>query len=396
MPISSRCSLHSRWRSLAASVLAGLVVVAPAMLATRSASASPASYKVVANLEGFSQPFGIAVSPNGSAIWVANKGGGSVIEVSPTPTPHIVATIGGLGSPTDLVLDPTGAYLWVTDATRGVVEEISTAASPHVVASVTGFTQPGGIAYDAVTNSVWVADQATGDVAEITPGLSPSLTNIVTGFTHPAGLCVSPDGSTIWVADKGANAVSSISATTSPPAITNTITGFSGPVGITALANGHVWVSNFGGTTISEVTPGSPPTITATISGFIAPVGITHSATSNALWVAAIAQGTVLSINPTTQHIAAKVGGASEPAGIAVAPNGTIWVTNYAGTTLSEISLVATPVTTTTLPATTTTEVLPHTGSPISSASLLGGTLTLLGTLLVAARHRYVRRRLYR
>ena len=98
---------------------------------------------VAATISGFSNPYAIAITPNGLYAYMADSGP-ETVSVIDTGTDTVVATISGFGDPYGIAITPNGLYAYVTDA------------PPHrhgdrhrdqpVVATISGFNNPYGIA----------------------------------------------------------------------------------------------------------------------------------------------------------------------------------------------------------------------------------------------------------
>jgi len=78
-----------------------------------------------------SRPFGIAVAPNGSAVYVANNLGNSV-SVIDTATKTVSATIPVGLAPQGLAITPNGQFVYVANFTSNTVSKISTVSNTVV------------------------------------------------------------------------------------------------------------------------------------------------------------------------------------------------------------------------------------------------------------------------
>ena len=108
-------------------------------------------------------PSGIVVSPNGRSVWVS---GGSNLSKISTATGLVVATVTGFDEAIDVAVSPDGSRLWVTNigGTRGnTVSEVDTTSNPPaVINTVTVRMGPWGIAMSPHGSSVWVANNRGG------------------------------------------------------------------------------------------------------------------------------------------------------------------------------------------------------------------------------------------
>jgi YVTN family beta-propeller protein len=134
-------------------------------------------------------PFGVAVTPDGSKVYVANRFSNSISVIN-TATNALAATIPiplGGGDPIGVAVAPDGSKVYVTIAAAGLVAVIDTTTN-----AMTATIQVGGI---------------------------------------PFGLAVTPDGSKVYIANNLSNTVSVIATATN--AVTATI-----PVGLNPVAFG--------------------------------------------------------------------------------------------------------------------------------------------------------------
>jgi hypothetical protein len=126
------------------------------------ASVSPTVLHEGAPLSGFS---GVAVSPDGSTLYVGSSFGDAIFSMPSSGGPMSQVNVGTLGSPRGIVVSPDGNTVYATLAHRGL----------------------------AATNPVVVSLPASGGPATILATL-PGLSHNVDGLT------ISPDGATLYIA----------------------------------------------------------------------------------------------------------------------------------------------------------------------------------------------------
>src|SRR5207249_12237544 len=73
-------------------------------------------------------PFGVAVTPDGAHVYVANQGGGNVSVIA-TASNTVTATVTVGVSPTGVVVTPDGARVYVANEGDGTVSVIDTAGN---------------------------------------------------------------------------------------------------------------------------------------------------------------------------------------------------------------------------------------------------------------------------
>ena len=79
---------------------------------------------VVANITVGIEPWGVAITPNGEYVYVANFGGGAVMVID-TTTRGVTSTMYVGDSPLGIAITPNGEYAYVTRAS-GIVSVINT------------------------------------------------------------------------------------------------------------------------------------------------------------------------------------------------------------------------------------------------------------------------------
>jgi DNA-binding beta-propeller fold protein YncE len=171
---------------------------------------SSASYNKIASVSCGTTPQGLVFSPDGSTIYVANQGDGTIGVITVTTasqqTPPWIFSKGTSisvgGAPAKVALAPSD-YLYATvanGANAGTLAMVTLADG--TVNQVTVGKDPYGLAVTPSGAQVFVANRADGTVAQIgiSPRGIPQLIRTLTGLPGAAGLAVTPDGNTLLVA----------------------------------------------------------------------------------------------------------------------------------------------------------------------------------------------------
>ncbi|WP_211285334.1 NHL repeat-containing protein, partial [Mycobacterium intermedium] len=171
-------------------------------------------------------------------------------------------------------------------------------------------------------------------------------------FYSPTGIAVSSEG-LIFMAHPSDDVVTFFNTNT------NLIAGFGSageaPVALAVseagVNKGNVYVANSGDGTVSVLTKANGWNSAATISlpGTTTPAGIAVSnapATAGTIYVADSANNALWVINPN-HSIAGSIPVGLQPSGVAVGPDGTVYVTNLGSDTVSVINPVTRTVTAT-------------------------------------------------
>ncbi len=150
---------------------------------------------------------GVAVSPDGSRVYVTNLNSNTV-SVIDTATGQVTDTIPVGISPEGVAVSPDGSRVYVTNqcasssssnCTNGTVSVIDT-ASGLVTASIPVGSEPIGVAVSPDGSHVYVTNFGSNTVSVI--DMATAVTATIPVGTHPIGVAVSSDGSHVYVASQ--------------------------------------------------------------------------------------------------------------------------------------------------------------------------------------------------
>jgi YVTN family beta-propeller protein len=221
-----------------------------------------------------STPVGLVATPDGTHLFVANKGDGT-ISVVDTGRDALLATlpntiaVGGSASsaPIYLAVNNKGTLVFSVNSGTNNVSIIDTSTDTSVDVAVG--TSPNFAYFDAVNNKLWVTNAGSSSVSVINVDVNSatyrSVTNIplaVAGCGSPLGssasvlnpqlITVLADGSRAYVADYGCSSVSVINTLSN--AITKTILVGTAPVSIISSPdNTKVYTANSGSGNVSII-----------------------------------------------------------------------------------------------------------------------------------------------
>ncbi|WP_328359578.1 tandem-95 repeat protein [Mycobacterium sp. NBC_00419] len=258
---------------------------------TAGATSSPATVTVTVKLvntqptttpiSGLNIPFGMAISADGSILYIPNYGG-TTVSVINTADYTTRTTIAGFRKPAGLALSPDGSTLYVANRENTTVSVINTADNT-TRATITGLMGPVALALSPDGSTLYVSNYDTNTVSVINTANNTTRTTI-TGLHAPGGLAISPDGSTLYVSNYDTNTVSVIN--TADNTTRTTITGFSNPYGVALTPDGStLYVANAGDGTVRVIDTADNTTATP-ITGFGYPI-----------WVAVTPDGSTLYVN---------------------------------------------------------------------------------------------------
>ena len=196
-------------------------------------------------------PQGIAISPDGQTAWVALAGavvagqagaiGSSVVSVN-LATRHVSSPITVGNAPIAIAVSPDGSTVWVGNAYSGSVSPISvstsTAGTPIAVSGA-----PSALVVAPDSQTVFVADESssvakTSNVTPISASSGTAGTPVVVG-KNPSGLAITPDGATLWVVCNGADTLEPIDVKTLKESAVGVIPVANGPYAIALFTKAH-------------------------------------------------------------------------------------------------------------------------------------------------------------
>jgi YVTN family beta-propeller protein len=188
-------------------------------------------------------PQALAVSPDGSQVWVAETGpqtsasSPSAVSVISTATDKVTARWSLPGSPSQISFAPSGQRVYV--ATSAGVAVYSTAAQRRV-AFIRGLGDPRGIAVSPDGKTVYVTGTESDELYLISVA-SNRVTGTVKVGDLPWQVVAAPDGKTVYVADPDSSSVSVVSTTTGAVTATIAIPGDPDTLAVTPDGS-QLWV----------------------------------------------------------------------------------------------------------------------------------------------------------
>jgi len=189
------------------------------------------------------QPVGVAVTPDSTKVYVANPGDLTVMVID-TASNTVTTTI-TLGIADGIAVTPDGTKAYVTIVDSDVVSVISTATDTVVRPDIPVGHRPFGAAVTPDGSKVYVTNRDSGTVSVITTATN-TVTATTTVGTQPQGVAVTPDGTKAYVTNSNDSTVSVI-ATATDTVIGPPIPVGSAPFGVAVTPDGtKVYVANQG------------------------------------------------------------------------------------------------------------------------------------------------------
>ena len=331
-----------------------------------------------ATIAASTNPDGVAVSPDGTSVYVTNYGSNTISMYSRNTStglltalsPATISTGAANAAASAIAISTDGAFVYETNKldnsismySRNTSTGLLTALSP---ATISTGGAPVKIFVSADDAYVYTADDTGGDISQYsrntTTGLLTALSP-ATISTGPAGppapdpfdVVISADGKSAYVANQNQNTLALFSRSTTTGLLTamSPATIYSdSPTAITISPDGKsVYAPNYTGGTLSQysrdTTTGALTAMSpATVATGGARGGVAISPDGTAVYLLNNAAGTLsqYSRDTTTGLLTslspATIATGAGPAGVAVSPDGTsVYVTNYTSGTVSMFS----------------------------------------------------------
>ncbi|MDW5549607.1 PKD domain-containing protein [Methanosarcina sp.] len=207
-----------------------------------------------------SLPAGVAVSPDGTKVYVANRGSNTV-SVIDAATNTVTATMDVGSGPNGIAVNPDGTKVYVTNMYSDTVSVID-AATNTVTTTVNVGSYPWGVAVSPSGTKVYVSSTGSDTVSVIDTATNKVTATVPVG-SFPIGIAVKPDGTKVYVANEESNTISVIDTATNK--VTATVTVGNYPLGVAVKPDGtKVYVANSNSNTVSVINAATN-TVTVTI-----------------------------------------------------------------------------------------------------------------------------------
>src|ERR1017187_9407135 len=231
-----------------------------------------------------SQPYAVAVTPDGTQAYVANCGGDVFVIATSNNTVSAKVVVGGC--PYDVAITPDGTRAYVVRDNANSVWAIDT-SSNTVVAKVTVADTPGAIAITPDGTRAYVVSVGTLSVSPAVSVIDISSNTVVTTLSvaelgrTPVGVAITPDGKHAYVPNTGGY-VSVIDTSSNTVTTQVTVPGIGiSQVGVAITPDGkHAYVTTFGanGSNPVAVIDTSNNSVVTTIPVGSTPFGVTSKA----------------------------------------------------------------------------------------------------------------------
>jgi YVTN family beta-propeller protein len=271
-------------------------------------------------IAGFNFPYDLAVTPDGSKIYVANSGS-TTTSVINTLTDIIAATIPVGASPVQAATAPDGVKAYVSNQSDNSVSVITTATNT-VETTYTGFNSPNGLAVSPDGQMLFVTNGGGSSVSKVNTADGSIIKTLAVG-SSPTGIVITPDGTKVYVANQTSNSVSVIDNTTNPISIKTTISINIGtnPVMLAMTPDGSkVYVTNYGSANVSVIDTAADTASATKIGVGNNPIDVAVTPDGAHVYVANNGSGTISVINVGTGQVITTIPSISGACGIVFKP----------------------------------------------------------------------------
>ena len=258
-----------------------------------------------------SSPFGVAVHPAGSHVYVGNWGNNTVSVIS-TATNTVIKTVGVEQGPFGVAIHPAGTHAYVANQISGTVSVIETAGNTVVGGPITVGIRPIGVVVNPAGTRVYVTNQWSDTVSVIDTATQTVVGSVGVGV-RPVGIAITPNGARLYVANSGSRSVSVIETATH--AVSATLTVGSTPYGIAVHPSGsRVYVGNKFSGTISVIDNAAAPAVLGSVPAAFGLFGLGVTPSGSHVYAASEDDNRVLVMDTSTNIVTDRIPVSSGPA----------------------------------------------------------------------------------
>lgn len=180
------------------------------------------TFSVVGTIPVGAEPHGVVAHPDSTTVYVSNVLGPSV-SVIDVATGTVTGTVPVVSQPRGIAIDPAGDFVYVGNYMADSISVIDTATNAVVDTIIVGGVDPDfpvALAMHPDGSTLYVS---LGKMSVTAPPVGAvsvvdlaarSETQVITGFWLPHGLAVHPDGDRLYIAESENNAVSIVDTST--------------------------------------------------------------------------------------------------------------------------------------------------------------------------------------
>lgn len=244
----------------------------PTTSAGQAVTPAGSSDQGVLPFAGLNDPGAVAVDRSGN-LYVADTGGGRVLELTAGAASANQLQVSGLARPTGVAVDGVG-NLYISSAGNNLLLKLAAGSTSATQLPVPGLKDPRALAVNSVGDLYFIDD--ADQVQKLPAGSASTIPMPFTGLSRPAGVAVDAGGS-VYVADSGNNRVLKLAADGSGQT-TLPLADLANPTGLATDAAGDLYVADTGHNRVVRLAAGSSTVTVVSSSGLNAPSGLTVDA----------------------------------------------------------------------------------------------------------------------
>lgn len=287
-------------------------------------------------------PYGIAVTADGSRVYVTNIGDNTVSLIDTATRTSVVAAIPVGLAPMGVAISADGSRIYVANSGESTITVIDTGTHTIVGAPITVGNAPTAIALSPNGARLYVANSGGNSVSVVDTAANAVIGTPIPVGVNPFGIAVSPDGARVYVSNVDDDTISVIDAATSAVVGSPIVVGDSPESVIVSHDGRHVYVANADDDTVTVINTATHTVVGAAIAVGDTPFGLALSADGSRLYVTNLAADTVTVINTATNTtIGDEIAVGATPFQVAVAADGTAYVANLGDNSVSAVGLVS-------------------------------------------------------
>ena len=273
------------------------------------------SNTVVATVGVGDNPYGVALTPDGSHAYVDNYSDNTVSVIA-TSSNAVIATVAVGNSPNGIAITPDGTRAYVANSGDNTVSVIATSSNTVIGQPVSVGNSPYGVAITPDGTLAYVPNSGDNTVSVIATSSNTVVATVGVGIT-PSAVAITPDGTRAYVPNINDNTVTVI-ATSSNTVIGTPIEVGNNPYGIAITPDGaFAYVPNANDNTVSVIATSSN-TVAATVGVGGFPYGVAITPDGTLAYVANVNDNTVSVIATSSNTVVATVGVGNEPVEVAI------------------------------------------------------------------------------
>jgi sugar lactone lactonase YvrE len=293
---------------------ANTVCIVPVTFTPAKAGARSGAVQITGTISSVSTPLG--------AVYLNGIGNGSALAIDPGTSSPL-----GSGSEPEGVATDSAGNVYVAYGNGTVYRTPNSGGTPVQIGS--GLTTPHQVAVDGAGN-LYVADSGTNEIVEFAGASTISSaiagTSLIGGLTGPKGVAVDASGN-LYIAETGNVLMQPIGSGMR----TVLGSGFDTPVAVAVDASGNVYVADTGLNEIEKLTIANGAVTQQTQETLLSsakPVSVAVDAAGD-IYYGDSTPGAVVEV-PVSGTAAAMASGFTTPAGVALDPNGNLYVADTA------------------------------------------------------------------